>query len=202
MKLKLDQIAWFHEMHKKVAICVGKDFQTKFRWDKEGNLDPPSDLGELWPIINVVRFTDKVCTMLGLTLKDGDGARLPVFNYTGNTIMMIKDYHMLEKEIRCVKALSGQCLPWYIKEREDGVVYKFGTTDTLKLIGGFFAEELIFVNCTSVQDLFTMMGENPGMLTVLLLEINQARLDKLTSMEITPSHPLTKRPLPHRKSIS
>ena len=88
----------FDKTHKKVVIGMGKDFLTKFRRDKEGNLDPTGNLGELWLTVLKVKFLDKLLLMLGVTLKDGDGVRLPLFKYTGKIILMSKDYQLQERD--------------------------------------------------------------------------------------------------------
>jgi hypothetical protein len=55
-----------------------------------------------------LKFLSLVCIMLGVTLKDSDGARLPLFDYTGKMILTIKDHQLQEvKEIKHMKALDG-----------------------------------------------------------------------------------------------
>jgi hypothetical protein len=84
----------------------------------------------------------------------------------------------------------------------DAVIYQFGIMDKLTYIADVLTEVLkVVLNANSMQDCFTIAGYNPGTLTALR-RINQARLDKLKSMESTPGHPLKKRPYLCWKSMS
>ena len=54
--------------------------------------------------------------MLGVTSRNNEGIRLPLFDYTSKVILSIKDYEdRIEKEIARVRNLKKEGLPWFIK---------------------------------------------------------------------------------------
>jgi hypothetical protein len=65
---------------KKDIRGMGSDYQTKFPRDKEGNLDPDSDVRELC-VGRKVKFPVEVwLLMLGVSMKGGDGIKLPIYS--------------------------------------------------------------------------------------------------------------------------
>jgi hypothetical protein len=197
--LTLDQIAWFDETHKKVVIGMGKDFQTKFRRDEHGNLDPNGTVGDLLPTMKV-KYPEEVRLMLGLSMKDGNGVRLPLFNYTSKIILTQKDYlHQEEKEMRRVRALDGKCAPWYISGRQAGAVYECELVNTLKHIAGAGTIECNRVSITTVKDFMDTARDNPAKI-LAIPRISQAKLDDILNTTVLPGEPPP--PIDYRKAVN
>ena len=102
-----------------------------------------------------VKFSDEIRLLLGVGLKNNNGVRMLLFDYTGKTILSIKDYEdMIQKEIRRVKALKGECAPWVVSQKEEGKVYRLDTTKALKHIGDKNEKQLADIGIKTVGDFF------------------------------------------------
>jgi hypothetical protein len=178
-KLSIPQMSWFDETHRKVTIGIGADFQTKFRRDENGNLDPNGTISGPPRTHMKVKFPEEVRVMPGVTVNPvtGDGVRLPIFSYTSKVVHTIKDYEeQKKKELKRVKHLKGECLPWYVSQREADKIYTSEPVGKLKHIKEFGTKQLNELGIKTVGD-FLERAKTYIQSVLSVRGITQQRLD-------------------------
>ena len=133
--LSLAQIAFWDETHKKILVGTmganNTQYQVRFRRDEFGC---PVGAGKTGTLTKEgtrlnMKYSSEVRLCLGVAKQlssDGteEGSTLPLFNYTGQTIVTIKDWdRMVENEKKRVKGLKGEDSIWVNKKRIKGELY-------------------------------------------------------------------------------
>jgi len=85
-----------------------------------------------------MKYYDEVRLSLGVakvkTAVGGvEGKRLPLFDYSGKVLLTIKDWNKCKNdEIKRVRSLKGDCLPWVINRRKKDELFRSDSVDMVK----------------------------------------------------------------------
>ena len=168
-------IAWFDETHRKVCPGTAGDDSVAILASKKhiyrvpktnGKLDANGKLDDINVSQSYVKYADEGRFCFGVTvdeiLLDGerylDGKRLPLFDYTGTTILSPKDYdEQLQKEILRVETLKngGQWI-MCIRKNQKHEIYNDDPVKILPKIGNATTQLLHMNNIYVIKDLVEM----------------------------------------------
>ena len=141
-RLAITQIVFWDETHKKVV--VGKagtrrgnmNVKRRFKRNENGKLDPNATYAEPKSLLKM-KYAEEVRLCLGVAqverlVVDEDvtsssvieGRRAVPFDYSGKVVLSMKDWTKKEnEEIRRVKNLLGNALPWVETERREAGIF-------------------------------------------------------------------------------
>ncbi|CAB9506549.1 hypothetical protein SEMRO_270_G104380.1 [Seminavis robusta] len=187
-------VIYFDESHKKVRVGTigsnGKPVQIRFKRLANGKIAKPGEGGSYREAGTELgmKYTEEArfCLGVGKKMVDGDevGFRLPLFEYTEQTLVTDKDWQdAFEREMLRPRSLTGEKKgPWYSTGREKGVSYKTDPVTVMKHIGTA-AEKWLKANhgIVTVQDFYQKVECNPALRAVLKDKYKRAFPgDKLT----------------------
>lgn len=170
-KLKLEQITWFDESHKKQKvgrIKNGKNIQMRFKRNEEGKPDPE---GEYLPrgYEVAMKFAKEARFCYGCVLEIDDkgnmkknskdqplGKTLPLFEYTDATIMTNTDWlKVFWQAAKAPQQLKTAKAPWVENTRIEGVVYSGDPVDKLPKMGTTMKKLMLDRGVETVEEFAT-----------------------------------------------
>ncbi|CAB9522886.1 unknown protein [Seminavis robusta] len=103
---------------------LSKRLKPLYKRLPNGKLDPNGEYSEEDKVILNVKYDDETCVSLGYSANATEGRVVPLFDYSGKTLLTIKDYGNKKKlEIVRIKTLSEKS-GWVKKGRVSGTPYK------------------------------------------------------------------------------
>jgi len=151
--LKLEQVVWWDETHKKCLIggfSSSREFGFVFKRDKQGKIDEKvgsyseKDVEKL----NVKYETEGRfglgCACVQPVDSEGfEGRSCEIFDYSGRTIITIKDYEACKKnEFDRIRKLKDTSKVWISKQRPNNVIYEEEPLTALDGIGKAKAKKI------------------------------------------------------------
>ena len=186
--LNICQIAWWDETHRKCVINgAGREieFTIKFKRDADGKLDVKNGKYSDEETFELkVKFGQEIRLCLGCSVKavktdEGNtkvGVRLKPFDYSGKTILTIKDWNARTKdEIARVQNLSDKLGLWVIDPRKPGALYRNDVTSILNGCGPIMKAMLLAHGIETVGQL----KEQTSATLQKICNIKQTRLEAL-----------------------
>jgi hypothetical protein len=169
--LRLEQITWFDESHKKQHVGKMKNdkkIQMRFRRNADGKLDPN---GELCPKGYEVgmKFSKEARFCFGAALQidaNGDvvtddknrplGKTLPLFEYTNSMIVTNTEWlKVFTQTMKTPQSLKNARAPWVENMREPGVIYSGDPIDRLPKLGSTMKKLMADHNVNTVEEFFS-----------------------------------------------
>jgi hypothetical protein len=185
--LLVEQVASWDETHRRCVVSDGKSLSKKsilrFRRDANGKLDDVNGTFSTNEITEMnCKYTDEVRLCLGcavVTLADEkgepllsddgkpirEGRRANPFNYSGKTVVTIKDFgEKMKKQIEHVRNLKTKG-DWVCKNGDDGVIYQSDRVNKLKGLGDQSTKKLAVRDIKTVAGIRAMSEEDIAFLT-------------------------------------
>jgi hypothetical protein len=195
-KLKLEQVGFFDESHKKQKVGKtknGKNIQVRFRRDANGNLDPNGELAPKGYQVGM-KFDKEARFCFGCALqidKDGNvlkndkdqplGKTLPIFEYTESTV--VTDTEWQKQFWSVVKVIWEPRKPWVEDTREPGVVYQGDSISKLPKMGTTITQMMKDCNVTTVQDFAKYFQNRPDQRRNIVKSIKGLGMEALLKAE-------------------
>lgn len=210
-KVKIQQVVFWDETHKKVHIGKGSSRnqdEIRFPRDNNGKLDLKNGTYKKESEYLQVKYPEEVRLSLGVAqveLLDGfiQGKRAKPFVYSAKVLMSIDDFQSeIEKEIKRVRNLQGAGAPWYQNKR-NGRIWESESLALLNGCGGKTRELLEKKNITSIlhlkrMDDATLVSLKEGFLTVKKLRklkaLANASLPGAPPSDLVVNHTLSQNP--------
>lgn len=141
--VKLQQVVFWEETHKKVHIGKGRKMikvETRFPQNNNGKLDLENGTYQDKSTYLQVKYSEEVRLSLEVAqVYEGEeivGRRAVPFDYSNQVLLSIPDYeHQISQEISRVKGLTGKRAPWYVNNRDTNDVWESENVSLLKGVG-------------------------------------------------------------------